>query len=552
MPTEAAAAPSPAPARSLRETLRQVDASARALRDAGQLDESWALLLAALEAALVQTRDLTLLVRKLQRERLGLRSERVANAQLALLFEALVEQGPLTEADVAREAETDATLEREITEAKKRAPPARTRPAGRRVRTRGVAQQVHPVDVPEADRQCARCARPLTTIGVDVTRRLEYVPGHFVEHAYHREKYACGTCKEGVTTAPAPPAVVPRSAAEPSVLAHVVVSKYLDHVPLHRLHRIYARGGVAIPVSTLADWTAGVAHRLAPLVDRLAARVLAATVVRTDATGLKVLDPSRAAHIERGTIWAYVGDDRDVLFRYTPTAAGATGPWAFLAGRRGYVQADASATFDRVFTGQVARAIEVGCWAHARRPLVELVDTDCRVAYPLQLIRRLYRIEHLADVQQLGPEARRALRQTRTAVVLELLQRWVAVTCASEPPSAALAKAAAYLRNHWVALSRFLDDGRLSCDNTLTERQLRDIALGRRNYLFAGSHEAASRAATLYSLTRTCAQYRVPPVPYFTEVLQHMATGEVRDLDDLMPHRWHARHPGAGDPLQSS
>jgi hypothetical protein len=137
MPTEGAASTSPAPARSVREALRQVDASARALRDAGQLDESWALLLAALEAALVQTRDLTLLVRKLQRERLGLRSERVANAQLALLFEALVEQGPLTEADVAREAETDATLEREITEAKKRAPPARTRPAGRRVRTRG-------------------------------------------------------------------------------------------------------------------------------------------------------------------------------------------------------------------------------------------------------------------------------------------------------------------------------------------------------------------------------------------------------------------------------
>jgi hypothetical protein len=135
------------------------------------------------------------------------------------------------------------------------------------------------------------------------------------------------------------------------VLAHVVVSKYLDHVPLHRLHRVYARNGAEIPVSTLADWTAGVADRLTPLVDRLATRVLAATVVRTDATGLTVLDPARAAHIERGTIWAYVGDDRDVLFRYTPTAEGATGPWAFLAGRTGFVQADAAATLDRLFTG---------------------------------------------------------------------------------------------------------------------------------------------------------------------------------------------------------
>lgn len=420
------------------------------------------------------------------------------------------------------------------------------------MRTRGVTQQRHAVTVPEAERRCASCARPMAKIGVDVTRRLEYVPGHFVAHAYHRDKYACGTCKEGVTTTPAPPAVLPRSAAAPGVLAHVVVSKYLDHGPLHRLHRIYARSGADIPVSTLADWTAGVANRLAPLVDRLAARVRAATVVRTDATGLKVLAPSRAAHIERGTIWAYVGDDRDVLFRYTPTAEGATGPWAFLAGRTGYVQADASATFDRFFTGHVARATEVGCWAHARRPLVELADTDCRVAYPLQLIRRVYRIEHLADVQPLGPEARRTLRQARTAPVLETLQRWVAVTCASEPPSAALAKAAAYLQNHWIALSRFLDDGRLSCDNTLTERQSRDIALGRRNYLFAGSHEAASGTATLYSLTRTCAQYRVPPVPYFTEVLQRLATDDVANLEDLLPHRWHARHPEGGSPADSS
>lgn len=411
-----------APARRVREALRQVDASARALRDAGQLDESWALLLAALLAAWVHTRDLTLLVTKLQRERLGLRSERIADAQLALLFEALVEQGPLTAAEVTRETAADAALEREIAEAKQTAPPAQPQPTGRRVRTRGVPQQVHAVPLPEAERPCAICARPMAKIGVDVTRRLEYVPGHFVEHAYQRDKYACGTCKEGGTTAPAPPAVLPRSAAAPSVLAHVVVSKYLDHVPLHRLHRIYARSGADIPVSTLADWTAGVADRLAPLVDRLAARVRAAAVVRTDATGQKVLDPSRAAHIERGTIWAYVGDDRDVLFRYPPTAEGAPGPWAFLAGRTGYVQADASATFDRLFTGHVARAVDVGCWAHARRPLVDPADTDCRVAHPLQLIRRLYRLEHLADVQQLGPEAHQALRQARTAPVRERLQ----------------------------------------------------------------------------------------------------------------------------------
>jgi transposase len=189
-------------------------------------------------------------------------------------------------------------------------------------------------------------------IGVDVTRRLEYVPGHFVEHEYHLEKWACGRCKDGVTTAPAPAQVLTRSAADASVLAHLVVSKFADHTPLHRLSRIYARSGADLPVSTLSDWTAGVGAMVEPLVERLAARVLTAYIVRTDATGLKVLDPQSPDHLEIGSIWAYVGDDRDVLFRYTPTGEGATGPWTFLAGRTGYVQADASNVFDRLFTGQ--------------------------------------------------------------------------------------------------------------------------------------------------------------------------------------------------------
>ena len=257
--------------------------------------------------------------------------------------------------------------------------------------------------------------------------------------------------------------------------------------------------------------------------------------------GLKVLDPQSPEHIQRGSIWTYVGDDRDVLFRYTPTGAGATGPWDFLAGRTGYIQADAANVFDRLFDGQVATAIELGCWAHGRRRLVALQDTDCRVAYPLKLIGRLYRIEHLADAQQLTPEARVALRQERSAPVLEKLSHWFVATQQSEPPSTELAKAAAYALNHWTALTRFVADGRVSLDNNLCEQQLRAIALGRKNYLFAGSHDAARRAAALYSLTRTCAQYGVPPLPYFTHVLTKLASGwPVARLEELLPHRWPA------------
>jgi hypothetical protein len=331
--------------------------------------------------------------------------------------------------------------------------------------------------------------------------------------------------------------------ADASVLAHVVVSKYVDHTPLQRLHRIYERSGIEIATSTLADWVACVADRLTPLVDILAARMLRAYVVSTDATGLKVLDPSSPAHIERGTLWCYTGDDRDVVFRYTPTGAGASGPWQFLAARRGYIQADAASVFDRLFNGQVASAVEVGCWAHARRKFVALQDTDCRVAYPLQLIGRLYRIERLADARQLDTQARLTLRTERAPVVLDKLKRWLIATVEKEPPSSDLYKAASYSLNHWGALTRFLADGRLRLDNNLCEQQLRDVALGRRNFLFAGSHEAARRTAVLYSLMRTCAQHSVAPLPYLTDVLRKLASGWDKDrLEELLPDHWQDLH----------
>jgi hypothetical protein len=261
-----------------------------------------------------------------------------------------------------------------------------------------------------------------------------------------------------------------------------------------------------------------------------------------------VLVPESAENAERGTMWCYVGDDRDVVFRYTPTGEGATGPWQFLAGRRGYIQADAAGVFDRLFTGENA-AVEVGCWAHARRKFVALAETDCRVAYPLRLIHRLYRLEYLWHLQELAPEERAAQRGEHTRDALDKLLRWLIVTAADEPPSSELAKAANYCLNHWTALTRFLEDGRLSPDNNICEQQLRDVALGRKNYLFAGSHDAARRIAVLYSILRTCAQHDVPPLAYLTDVLRKLANGwQERRLEELLPDRWQLLHSG-GEPF---
>jgi transposase len=525
--------------------LRQIRESAQALLADGKVDEVFDFFVSALDAVLRKTRDLELLVAKLRRQQVGKKSERIDPGQLQLLFEVLCAQpgaadGATTAIDPEAEAREDAELDREIKDAEQGKAQGKGRRNRRsRVRAGKVERQVHHHEVPEAERKCATCGEAKDRIGEDITHILEYIPGHFIEHEHHRDKFACGKCKDGVTTAPGPEKVIDRSPADASVLAHVVVSKIEDHCPLHRLHRIYLRSGVDIPVSTMSDWMGEVADLLQPLTDRLAARILSAYIDQMDATGVKVLDPQSPENIERGTMWCYVGDERDVVFRYTPTGEGATGPWNFLAGRTGYVQADAASVFDRVFNGQAASAVEVGCWSHGRRKMADLRDMDCRVAYPLKLIARLYRVEHLADARGLAPDQRAELRKERSQPTLEKLKHWLVAIQGNEPPASDLAKAAGYMINQWVALTRFIHDGRLRLDNNLCERQLRSITLGRNNFLFFGSHQAAARAAILYSITRTCALHGVPPLPYITDVLRKLAAGWPQSrIDELLPDRW--------------
>jgi transposase len=524
--------------------LRQVRESARALLAEGKVQEAFEFFAAALEAVLHKSRELELLVAKLRREQYGKKSERLDSRQLQMLFEVFCSQakeaGATEEMDPEAEAREDAELNREITDAEKTQGEGKDRrKRHNRVRTGTVERQVHHHEVPESEKICKRCGEAKNRIGEDVARRLEYVPGHFIEHEDHRDKFACGKCKEGVTTAPGPDKVIERSPADASVLAHVVVSKIVDHCPLHRLHRIYDRSGVNLPVSTMSDWMGQVADLLSPLADRLTERVLAAYIDQMDATGVRVLDPKSPDHIQRGTMWCYVGDELDAVFRYTPTGEGATGPWVFLAGRTGYVQADAATVFDRLFNGRAASAVEVGCWSHARRKLTDLQDMDCRVAYPLKLIARLFRIEHLADAKGLSPDERVALRWERSQPVLEKIKRWLAAMHGSEPPGTDLAKAAGYMIRQWEALNRFLHDGRLRLHNNLVEQQLRSIALGRNNFLFFGSQQAAARAAVLYTITRTCALRGVQPLAYLTDVLRKLAAGWPQSrLDELLPDRW--------------
>ena len=527
--------------------LRQVRESAMAMMSGGKSEDAFEFLMSTLAALMRQNRDLELHLAKLRKEQAGKSTEKIDPRQLLLMFEGMIESAAAAgEAiDPEQEDREDEKLSEEIQQAEEESGYTKKKRRGkRRPQTKPeVRREDHYYKVPEEERDCDNCGRLKGVLSEDISITYELVPAHIIEHVHHQEVLACSRCKDGVTTAVGPLKIIDRSPATASLLANVIVCKYVDHYPLHRMHRMYGRIGITIPVSTMADWIAVCADMLTPVVDVLFDRVLTAYVVRTDGTGLKVLDSQSPENIVRGTIWCYVGDDRDVVFRYAPTGEGESGPWKFLAGRHGYVQADAANVFDRLFNGTVADAIEVGCWFHARRKLFALMDTDCRVAYPIRLIARLYRLEHLADARGLEGEERSRLRQERSLPVLNKLKDWLAAIHASEPPGSALAKAITYQINHWQALTRFINDGRLGLDNNVCENQFRDIALGRKNYLFAGSHQAASRTAVLYSLTRSCDQHHVPIAPYLTDVLTKLASGWSHSrINELLPDRWKALH----------
>ncbi|PJB35124.1 MAG: hypothetical protein CO108_26360 [Deltaproteobacteria bacterium CG_4_9_14_3_um_filter_63_12] len=307
---------------------------------------------------------------------------------------------------------------------------------------------------------------------------------------------------------PAPATIVPNGMAANDVIAMLLVRKFEEEMPLHRMHRQFLREqGIDLPVSTLADWVAWGGRALQRLAPLLLDEVLAGFLVQTDATGMRVLDDG-PEHIHRGTFHAYLGRSADpshppnIFMQYTPTGKAELGPWEIPGRRDGYILADASNAFDRLFNGRVASAVEVGCHSHARRKF-KAEDGDPRSAYLLQLVRRLYRLETLADSQGLSWQERTAFRQRRSKPVLEKLYRYVTMLARDTTPTDPIGKAARYYINHKDALTRFLEDGRIPLDNNDVERLFRGVRIGERNFFFAGSDEAATRMAAIYCVLAT-------------------------------------------------
>jgi transposase len=402
------------------------------------------------------------------------------------------------------------------------------------------------VPVPEADRRCGACGVERESLGHDESEQLEYEPAQFRVRKIRREKRACRKCRDTVVRAPAPPRLVERGTLGSGLVAQVLVAKYLEHTPLYRQREIYKRSRVDLPRSTLGDAVAAACHHLLPVARRIREKVFAHDIVGTDDTGLRVLDPQHAKGSKRGFLWPYVAGHRFAYFAYTPSRSGA-GPQAELANYAGYVQVDGYSGYDALFRGEGCRRIEVGCFMHVRRYFVQAVDAgDLRALPAVAQIRALYAVEREAKQAELDAPGRRALREQKAQPLLEELQGWLEAMAPRATPKSPLGQAIGYARNRWPALQRYLDDGRLEIDNGEVERLIRLVALGRKNYLFAGSDAGAERAAVAYTVLATCTLHELDPWAYVKDVLEKIAGDwPQRELDRLLPDRWAQEHPEA-------
>jgi transposase len=397
-------------------------------------------------------------------------------------------------------------------------------------------------EVHEPSCTCPNCGAEMRKLDEDVTEVLEYVPASFKVIRHVRPKLSCRTC-ETIVQAPMPSLPIERGRPGPGLLAHVLVAKYADHLPLYRQSDIYAREGVDLERSTLADWVGRSAALLDPLVEALRKDVMASHVLHGDDTPVPVLEPG-LGKTKTGRLWAYVRDGRPhgderlpaAVYFYSPDRKGEH-PRNHLKGFTGILHADGYAGFNGIFeNGKVS---EAACWAHVRRKFFEEHEKGSPLAtQALERIGALYGIE--AETKGKPPDERRRLRQEHTRPILDELKTWLEATLVKLSGKSDLAKAMRYNLSRWDALTRFLHDGRVEIDNNAAERSIRAIALGRKNYLFAGSDAGGERAAAIYSLIETAKLNGMDPEAYLRDVLSRIADHQINRIAELLPWNWAA------------
>jgi transposase len=410
---------------------------------------------------------------------------------------------------------------------------------GRQKLPEDLPRQEHILAVGESEKTCPLCHATKELIGYETSEVLDYIPGHFEVQVYKREKRVCKRCEEGLVVAPPAYKLIEKGIPGVGLMTEILISKFRDHLPLYRLEERFSRLGVSLSRSTMSSWVQMVTEDLLqPLADRLCQQTLASFLVQSDDTTLRVLDRSHPKNAHLGYLWFYIGDHRYAFVDFT-TNRSREGPIGILKSRKtGYLQTDGYAGYERLYNGQEAALTHVGCWMHARRKFHEVYELkDLRALPVLELIRNLYAIED--DCRDHNAEDRLAARKSRSRPIIDAIQKWLENHVDTIPPKTRIGQAITYMRNQWISLTRFLEDGRLPLDNGEVERAIRPVAIGRKNYLFAGSRRGARNAAAIYSLMATCALNDIQPDKYLADVLDKLIHDwPAKRIDNLLPDRW--------------
>jgi transposase len=446
-------------------------------------------------------------------------------------------------------------------------PHPRKKRNGRRALPPELRREEIVLDLAPEERRCPCCREVMEEFDREVSERLDYKPAELFARRYVRPKYGCRACQEGVLTAELPAEPIRRGLPAAGLLAHLVVAKLADHLPLYRLQGIFARSGVAIPRSTMCDWIREVADLLTPVYDHLCDEIRRGFAMNADETTLPCLDPeergpgankrkkrrgggkqkNRGAPARKGYMWVYLGDvDHPyTVYDYRPNRSRA-GPTGFLEGFAGHLLTDDYDGYDEACTR--FGITRLACWAHVRRKFFDARSNDrARALVALDLIGELYAIERA--LHDAAPDERRRDRDERARPVIDRLAAWLEAEQPRTLPKSPIGKAIRYAQRLWPRLLVYLDDGRLPFDNNAAERAVKPLVIGRKNWLFTGSDDGGRRIAVLCSLVESCRRNGIEPFAYLQHLLE-VLPGRRGDAADLTPLAWKAAQPAIHDPAE--
>lgn len=394
-------------------------------------------------------------------------------------------------------------------------------------------------DIPDVDKIC-NCGEHLVRIGEEVSEQLKYIPAKLSVIQHVRPKYACKPCQENIKIAPMPQLLLPKSIASVELVAHTIITKYCDHVPLYRQEAIWERMEINMPRSSLCGWILKVAELCEPLIKQLQKNILTYDYAQADETTVQVLNEVGRNNTAKSYMWCYRGggNQPSIVYEYQETRHGYHAQ-QFLFGFKGYLQSDAYAGYS---WAQVDKEIiTVGCHAHARRPFAELAKLSNQsglASEAIKFYRKLYAIEKEARESNYSSEQRYQLRNEKSLTILNTFKKWLDHHLPKTSEQGKIGKAIRYCVSHWDDLTSYLKDGRIEIDNNLIENAIRPFALGRKNWLFSGSPSGAKAGAILYSLIETCKANNIDPYKYFCNMLHQIRFCKTdKDYELLLPQR---------------